>query len=448
MASAPLDIKIIGGGVAGLAAGLALSRLQQGHQITIYESQTGLSELGAGIQLYANAVRILCSWGLETEFAQVCNQPEVMSIHRYADDSVIGQIAHNPQSSWEYGFPHWQCFRPDLQRLLAEACEREGREKIRVLCGQAIKSADTATGTLVFQDGSTTTADFVIAADGVGSRTRASIPDNLDVKPRPYKEDCFRAVVRREKMMTEPDTAELMGGKVSMVWCGPAICVLGYPVAGGAKYNIVVSVARRSDEHAIGKWSKPGDIHEVAKLLSPFCSRVQKLWSKVDECNQWTLGDLPEIPTFVSESGKFALVGDSAHAILPHAGQGGAMALEDAASIAEFVRVLKGPQDLPRAMRAWNDLRQRRLVNIRRMAQGNADFLTLPDGPGQEKRDQLWGAMTAGWKKELADMGEEGYRQRKVTPDPDAQDVRTPAARMYLYGYDATGEAKAMAKML
>ena len=94
------DIKIVGAGVAGLAAGLALAR--KGHSVTIYEANQQLSEFGAGLQLFANATRIIYEWGLQDEFLKVVNAPSTNTFRRYSDNTIIGEIPCNPVSEWEY----------------------------------------------------------------------------------------------------------------------------------------------------------------------------------------------------------------------------------------------------------------------------------------------------------------------------------------------------------
>lgn len=156
-----LNVAIIGGGIAGLATGLALQR--KGHTCTVFEASAQLSEFGAGIQICANGSRILYSWGLAHEFLKVVNQSEISSIRRYSDDSVLGEIGNNPMSEWEYGFPWWQIYRPDLQDVLAKAAVKEG---VRLECGRAVREVVADGGEVVFADGSRFVADLVVAADG------------------------------------------------------------------------------------------------------------------------------------------------------------------------------------------------------------------------------------------------------------------------------------------
>ena len=279
------DVKIIGGGIAGLAAGLAISR--SGHKVTIFESNSCLSELGAGIQLQPNATRVLYNWNLQDAFLKVANEPRILQMRRYADDSVIGEIPHNPQQSWEYGFPHWQVYRPDLQNVLAEAAEKAG---VVIQFRRKVVDVDVEEGRIKFEDGTEETADLVVAADGILSRCREMLPSNAGVKAVSCGEFCFRSVMPREKMDSDPETAKLMQGEDSVFWVGPGAVVLGYPVSGGEKYNTLISVPRPSDV-PIGRWGEPCDVEEARALVSRFCPTVKKIWSYVEETVKWTLGE-------------------------------------------------------------------------------------------------------------------------------------------------------------
>ena len=106
-------------------------------------------------------------------------------------------------------------------------------------------------------------------------------------------------------------------------------------------------------------------------LLRDFCPVVKKVLSYVDSCAKWTMGDVPELESYVSTSGKFVLAGDAAHAITPHAGQGAATALEDAAALAELVSDMTHVDELSARMRAYNHFRKPRIENTRRMAYDN-----------------------------------------------------------------------------
>ena len=122
-----LDIAIIGAGVAGLASALTISKLNQDHRIRVFEASPDLSDIGAGIQLNANATRVLFHLGLEDEFRKVAHEPKSLICRRYDNDRILGEFPNNPLSTWIHGFPHLMVYRPDLQRsrLFTFECSRQ-----------------------------------------------------------------------------------------------------------------------------------------------------------------------------------------------------------------------------------------------------------------------------------------------------------------------------------
>jgi salicylate hydroxylase len=305
-AQTTFSVNIIGAGIAGLAAAIPLAR--KGHTVTIYESNTTLSELGAGLQLTPNATRVLYHWGLESAFLKLANEPAVMKVLRFADASEIGEIALNPQQTWEYGYPHWTCYRPDLQQLLAEAALQSGA---KIEFGKRVADVDVEEGTIRFQNGMTTQPDLVVVADGISSKIREKLPGNAGMKAQSRNEYCIRTVIDKEKMDSDPATAELMKGQDSLVWCGPGVCVLAYTVSGGQKYNTLISCPQHSDV-PVGRWNERGEPAEAQGLIKDFCPTVRKVWSYVDECVKWELGEVPKVESYASKSGRCVLVGDAA----------------------------------------------------------------------------------------------------------------------------------------
>jgi salicylate hydroxylase len=452
MAPSTLDIKIIGGGIAGLASALSICRRQQGHEVTVYESSSTLSELGAGIQMFPNATRFFRAWGIEDEVLKVANKPCAMRITRYANDAVIADIPYNPMSAWEYdGLPILQLARPDLQSILAKACHEQGGSSFKLVFNKSVRSVDPEAGTIFFEDDTSASADLVIGADGIRSRCRESMPVNAGFKPRASQEYWFRATVDREVMLQQdPDIAALMEpDKYSMAWAGPGVVVLGYPIFGATKYNLVIMTPRPANADDLGKWSTEGDINEVAKILEPFNDRLRKIWSLVTTCKRWTVGDIPRLPTYSSESGRCILIGDAAHAIIPHVGAGGAMAIEDAAALGTFIGSLRTQSDLPNYMAAWGILRQHRVENMRRYAQDGLNWLNTHDGPEQEQRDKFWAGLTNGMRQMIEKMGPEGFKNMpKAEQNPDGTDMQDPGWRRYLWAYDAEEEANVVVQQL
>lgn len=442
----PLKITVIGGGMAGLSSAIALSDINPDHQITVLESNPSLSELGAGLQLFANSTRVLHKWGLTQALEKVAFQSSHLSIRRWEDNTELSFNMNNPASTWIYGWPQWQIYRPDLQQALY------GRVKqlpnVSVLFGRSVKSVDHETGTVHTTDGEIFEADFTVAADGIWSRARRCLPASKDVSPIAYREHNYRAVIPRSRMLSDPITAPLMASPEAKSWVGPNVFVLGYTVASEEFYNLVVGVPRASEGVPVGSWNHPANVETMRALVSDWCEEVRALASLVQdgECVSWTLGEVPPIPSYVSTSGRVALVGDAAHALLPHAAQGAGMAIEDAASLAEFVGHLRSREDLPKVMDAWSQFRQARVDHLRSISRGNASDMTLPDGERQIARDEKWNAIRDKQRAQLAELGPEKVREKMIrerpTPDPACKSTFEPGGRMWINGFDVCEESK------
>ena len=443
-----LDIAIIGAGIAGLSHAIALS--DAGHKCTIYESSPEISEFGAGIQLSANSVRIFHAWGLEDHFKRVVNVPSQMSIRRWDTDREIGGMVFNPVSEWLYGWPYWQIHRGDLANILHEGVKRRN---VDVELGRAVVKVVVEEGVLLFEDGSAVVADLIVCADGIGSRTRKALVHYEGVVVKPFKEHCYRVLLKKEAMMKDEETAVLMEPNTSSnVWFGPGLVVLCYVVRGGELFNVVISVLRPNTDGPVTRWNQSANIQDIKRLLKGWCPVVQKMGDLVEEAAVWTLAEVPTVKRYVSDNGRFAVVGDAAHAILPHLGQGSSMAAEDAAAMAEFLSTIQSTSELPRVMSAWSDMRQQRVERLRQIAQANSEMFRLPDGPLQQKRDEQLARNMQTWEKQMAELGENGLRDRmqaqKPELDPDQTDFSTTEAQMYINGYDVAVDARIVASQV
>ena len=182
------------------------------------------------------------------------------------------------------------------------------------------------------------------------------------------------------------------------------------------------------------------------EVVAGWCPIVRKIANLIERADTWTLAEVPTLERYVSENGKLVLIGDAAHAVLPYANQGGGMAVEDAAAMAEFLMGMKTKEDLPRVLQAWTEFRRPRWERIRRIAHGNADITTLPDGGSQVKRDKQWATMSMAWTKQIKEMGEENLAEQiqsiKGDIELETDDYRSAGTRMYVNGYDVVGEAR------
>ncbi|PLB33268.1 FAD/NAD(P)-binding domain-containing protein [Aspergillus candidus] len=442
----PLKITVIGAGIAGLSSAIALADSNLNHQITVLESNTSLSEFGAGLQLFPNSTRILNKWGLTTSLEKVAVQSSHMSFRRWEDNTELAINMNNPTNTWLYGCPQWQIYRPDLQQVLFERLKQQSN--VTVLFGESVVSVDHETGTVNTSNGNNFEANLAVAADGIWSRSRRCLPASKDILPTPYKEHHYRAVIPRSRMISNPVTAGFMSSRETKAWVGPGVFVLGYTVASNELYNVVIGVPRPSQRAPLGRWNHTADVEAMRGLVSGWCEEVRALVSLVHkgECVSWTLGEVGPIPSYVSTSGRLALIGDAAHALLPHAAQGAGMALEDAASLAEFLGHLTSTEDVASMMGAWSGFRQARVEHLRSISRGTAVDMTLPDGELQIARDVKWSAIRDHQRAQLAELGIEKVREKvlrnRPAPDPACKSTVEPGGRMWVHGFDVSEESK------
>lgn len=355
---------------------------------------------------------------------------------------------------------HLQFYRPDLQRVLAEYLRELG---VEIQFGSAVRRLACDEGRLWLEDGTSLTGDLIVCADGdppaqvlqspvadhlqgIRSGTRAYFPGNENTSPIPFNELAYRAVIPAATMASDPDSAELMSSGKSHIWFGSQRAVVTYTVAGGALFNVAVNIPRQNG-HVSRNWAEKGNLEDFRSLLSDSCPAVQKIVRHIDNYSIFTLAEIPRLSTWWS--GKAVLVGDAAHAMSPLAGQGAAMAIEDAAVLGECLMNLSSdPTRLSDALKRFEAIRQPRVERLAEVARANASQSVLPDGPEQEARDNGYRAASkmAEFARAADGQGKE-EKMRQPRPDPDMnQNWGQPGFMMWLYGADIIRDAIAYRK--
>ena len=341
-------IVVAGAGIGGLTAALALAAV--GYRIVIVERADQLSVVGAGIQIAPNAGRILASLGLEDAFAAAAIEPEALEIRSAASGRVLTRL---PAALFRerYGFPYRVIHRADLQRVLVEAVAAS--PKITLMLGATIAATLPGDdGVAVRVDGPAgadeVIAAAVIGADGVRSTLRADV--RRDSAPVPTGRTAWRALVPAEAV------AGLLPMKRTGLWLGPDAHIVHYPVQGGTAVSIVVLVAERWDEPG---WNVPGERGELLARFANASAGVKNLLSAAESWQKFALMTVDGSQSWCK--GRLALLGDAAHAMMPFLAQGAAMAIEDAAVLADC---LDGASDVPAALGAYEAARKPRVIRV------------------------------------------------------------------------------------
>ena len=436
-ANSKIKVLVVGGGIAGLATAYSIARQRPDFEVIVLERQDTLTEVGAGIQISASAAKILCKWGLRSEFESIATFPDCSELRRYSNGKLLGKIWHNYHDFSEnmYGAPHWLLHRADFQLALAKAAGGAG---VEILLDRRIERVDCDVPQVVFKTGSVMAADLIIGADGIWSKTRTSIPENSQVKPAKAGEFCYRFLVPRERMLSHPDARPLIEDPhLSLAYAGPNQGLVCYPISNGRLYNMATTVVLESDA-PLGAYNEPGDVEEMRRQFSGFDKHIRGVMALAETCAKWNLIELPPLPAWSSQNGRVMLVGDAAHAMLPYTGAGGTVSIEDAGVIGELLAPCKTADNIPAAVQAFETLRRARCERVQEISRQNRGLLAMVDGTDQEARDTTMAAATTLLEKRIA--GGEILAQ-KPKPEMNAP-YPSPASTMWLYGYDGIQEAQ------
>ena len=308
--------------------------------------------------------------GLGDDLARLSTEPTAL-VHR---DGRDGQpITVHPMGRWyrrTFGAPFFGLHRMALQELLAGAwgpghlhlgCRVEGLEQrgesIRVHCAS----------------GEVFDADLVVGADGVHSQVRRWITDGYE--PRYSQTSGFRGLVPAARLPGLPDAGALQ------FWVGPGAHLLHYPIAGGALINFL-AVIDGPDQWTAPAWMQDAAPGAPLAAFTGWHPAVTQMLTAVPQSPRWALFTLPPLRRW--SRGPVVLLGDAAHAMLPHQGQGANQAIEDAAVLAAE---LDGATGIPAALRRYQDLRRVRTRQVQAASWAASAALHLPDGPAVQARD-------------------------------------------------------------
>ncbi|KAI1091699.1 salicylate hydroxylase [Rostrohypoxylon terebratum] len=371
-----LNILIVGAGLGGLAASLALRT--DGHAVRVIDAAPEFAEAGAGIRLPPNSTRLLLRWGVDLEKMKKSVSKRYHFV-RWKDGSTIVEIPFDNIVE-EHGAPYYLVHRADLHESLLYAAKKAG---VEVLNNKRVVSYDFDAPSATTQDGEVFTADLVIAADGIKSITRSLLTGQPDV-PRDTGDVAYRILLPGEKLLADPDLADLITNPCTTSWCGPDAHLVGYPVRDGELYNLVVC-ATSYNETTDQVWVIKGDNSELCKRFASWDPRIQKLCALTGDFMKWRLCDLPDLSRWIHPSGKIMLLGDSCHPMLPYLAQGAAQSFEDAAVLRQL---LATDMELDKALERFEAIRKPRATLIQAKTREHQYILHIDDGEEQELRDQ------------------------------------------------------------
>jgi salicylate hydroxylase len=345
-------ILIAGAGLGGLTAALAL--LRDGHDVTVFEQATQLGEVGAGLQLSANATRVLSLLGIDEAVRAVASVPAGKQVRLWNTGQTWKLFDLGQQSLAEYGHPYYTLYRPDLHRMLVEAV-RAIKADALVLGAKCAGFESTDGGvTLLLEDGRRFHGDLLVGADGVHSRIR----QGLVGQDEPQFSGClaWRGVIPAASL------PEHLRTPVGTNWIGPGGHVIHYPLRRNELVNFV-GVVERSD-WTVESWTAAGSVEECLRDFAGWNEDVHTLIRSIATPYKWAL--MVREPLQQWTRGRVTLLGDACHPTLPFLAQGAAMAIEDGAMLARCLRETPVPTE---GLRRYQDARVERTTRI---VQGSA----------------------------------------------------------------------------
>ncbi len=344
-----MKISIVGAGLGGLTA--AASLLKRGHGIRVYEQAPVLGEVGAGIQMSANALKVLDDLGLRPAIEPSAVRPQAFDFRRFDSGELLHRIPLGKQHEERHGAPYFQIHRSDLHNALSAAVVALDPEAI-VLDARATHVAEDAEGVEVhFADGSTVRSDLLVGADGIKSVVRRHVI-GAD-QPVFTGQVAWRCVVPISRI-----APELRTDTVSTIWCGPDNHAVTYYLRNGELLNFVGCVVRPDEEES---WNARRPWTELDADYAGWHPMVRAVIDNVDkdQCFRWALNNRK--PSMVWSSPRVTMLGDAVHATLPYMAQGAAMAIEDAAVLA---RALSLDVPLAEQLRVYEGHRAPRTARV------------------------------------------------------------------------------------
>lgn len=374
--SKDLPVLVAGGGIGGLAAALALVR--RGFKVKVFEQAPEIGEIGAGIQLGPNAFHAFDALGVGEKARGRAVYTDYMVMHDAIDEYQVGKIPTDENFRKRFGNPYAVIHRVDVHLSLLEGAQETGQVEFQTSTRIERVEQDADSVTIYDQHGNAYKGQALIGADGVKSVVRQQYVGD---PARVTGHVVYRAVVDKKDFPVD------LQWNAASIWVGPNCHLVHYPLRGGEQYNVVVTFHSRDKE----EWGvREGSKEEVQSYFQGICPKARQLIDLPKSWKRWATADREPIGQWTY--GRATLLGDAAHPTTQYMAQGACMALEDAVTLGEALRVHNN--DWTKAL----DLYQRsRVARTARIVLSSREMGRIYHAKGVERlvRNDLWRGRSA-----------------------------------------------------
>ncbi|CEL01802.1 hypothetical protein ASPCAL01380 [Aspergillus calidoustus] len=415
-----MKVLIIGAGLGGLTA--ALDFAQHGHEVVVLERRKELSPQGGSIMIRSGACSTLHTLGLEADLEAMSDRVPTTLVRDMTTGEVIKRYPVEVSDT-----PAWGTTRLDLMHLLYRKAVEAGVDvRFGYFVADVLDEPGTERPFAELDEGTHIGADLILVADGIKSRLRDRVLSLVPGSYEPIVSDTtfYGLNVVVSDLKTHEGTARLTGQTDVNIWKGEPGYVVTRHNSKTKHVSFLYGVQSATDQKEL--WDEDGDIEHVRRIFSGSCSELAVPLQFAQNCDRWRLAEMPRLPTWRTDTGRVILLGDSAHAMHPNAGQGYSQIVEDIAVLSFLIHnddISSKP--LREITKIWQDIRKPRVERISNFSNWKTQ----------------WFSGERAVFTQAGDWGEDATSLREIFPDMHAP-FDSSAFLKWVLDFDAAVEAR------